>query len=188
MLLYYYYDLILRFFYVLLHLVNPRGIKRPLASGLITFFINGNPVFSNGLRSLPRNPPDYIILGNWVFDNLISVDKYFAKALRRFATCLLVNNNLRGKLVSLSPIIFDDNLKTTSVSFFIAYISLLSCKFDSFTFKLLFCVIFRLIKTKPLYDIKLTKILQFLVKIQKQFLLLLKEWNKILYFLYLSLL
>ena len=31
-----------------------------------------------------------------------------------------INNNLWGKLVSLSPIILDDNLKITSVSFFIA--------------------------------------------------------------------
>ena len=45
-----------------------------LAYGLITFFINVNPAFSNGPRSLPRNPPDYIILGIWVFDSLISVD------------------------------------------------------------------------------------------------------------------
>ena len=55
--------------------VNPRGIKKLLANGLITFFINGNPVFSNGAGSLPRNPPDCIILDKWVFDNLISVDK-----------------------------------------------------------------------------------------------------------------
>ena len=27
--------------------VNPNGIKKLLANGLITFFINGNPVFSN---------------------------------------------------------------------------------------------------------------------------------------------
>ena len=33
--------------------VNPKGIKTLLANGLITFFIKGNPVFSNG----PRNPP-----------------------------------------------------------------------------------------------------------------------------------
>ena len=55
--------------------VNPKGIKTLLANGLITFFINGNPVFSNGPRSLPRNPPDCIILDIWVFDNLVSVDK-----------------------------------------------------------------------------------------------------------------
>ena len=73
--------------------VNPKGIKILLANGLITFFINGNPVFSNGPSNLPRNPPDCIIFNNWVFDNLISVDEWFAKALRRFETFLLVNNN-----------------------------------------------------------------------------------------------
>ena len=42
--------------------VNHKGIKTILANGLIIFFINANPVFSNGPRSLPRNPPDCIIL------------------------------------------------------------------------------------------------------------------------------
>ena len=55
--------------------VNPRGIKMLLASGLITFFINGSVAFSNGPSNLPGNLPDCIILDNWVFDNLISVDK-----------------------------------------------------------------------------------------------------------------
>ena len=49
-------------------LVNPNGIKTLLANGLITFFISGNPVFSNGPRSIPRNHPDCIILNIWVFD------------------------------------------------------------------------------------------------------------------------
>ena len=40
--------------------VNPKGIKT--LYGLIAFFISGNPVFSNGPRSLARNPPDCIIL------------------------------------------------------------------------------------------------------------------------------
>ena len=63
-----------------------------------------------------------------------------AKALRRFATFLLVKNHLWEKLVSSSElsIIFDDRLRTTSVSFFIADFNLLSCEFDSFTFKLLY--------------------------------------------------
>ena len=51
-----------------------------------------------------------------------------------YEDCLLVNNNLWGKIVLLSPIICDDNLKTTSVSFFIAELNLLSCECDSFTF------------------------------------------------------
>ena len=44
------------------------------------------------------------------------------------------------KMLSSSelPIIFDDNLKTTSVSFFIADLNLLSCEFDSFAFKLMY--------------------------------------------------
>ena len=44
--------------------VNLNGIKRLLASGLGTFFIKGNPAFSNGPKSLPKNPPDYPILCN----------------------------------------------------------------------------------------------------------------------------
>ena len=41
--------------------VSPKGIKTLLANGLITFFINGNPIFSNGPSNLPRNPPDCVI-------------------------------------------------------------------------------------------------------------------------------
>ena len=41
-------------------------------------------------------------------------DDLFAKAFWRFETCLLVNSNLWGKLVSPSRMIFDGNLKTTS--------------------------------------------------------------------------
>ena len=55
--------------------VSPKGIKTLLANGLITFFINGNPVFSNGPSNLPRNPLYCIILDHSVFDNLISIDK-----------------------------------------------------------------------------------------------------------------
>ena len=44
--------------------VNPNGIKTLLANGLITLFVNGSPVYSNGPRSLPRNSPDCIILDN----------------------------------------------------------------------------------------------------------------------------
>ena len=38
--------------------VNPKGIKTLLANGLITFFICGNPAFSNETSNLPKNPPD----------------------------------------------------------------------------------------------------------------------------------
>ena len=73
---------------------DPKGIKTLLANVLIAFFINGNPVLSNGPKSLPRNYPVCIILDQCVFGNLISVDAWLAKALRRFATCLLGSNNL----------------------------------------------------------------------------------------------
>ena len=70
---------------------------------------------------------------------MILADKLFAKALQFFVTCQLINNNLYGKLVSSSElsIMLDDSLKTILVSSFIADLNLLSCEFDSVTFKLL---------------------------------------------------
>ena len=62
--------------------VNPNGIKTLLANGLSTFFLKSNPVFSIGLNILPRNPPDGLILCNWVFDNFILTEELFAKALQ----------------------------------------------------------------------------------------------------------
>ena len=44
--------------------VNPRGIKKILANGLIRFVFKGNPVLSNGPSNLLRNPLDCIILDN----------------------------------------------------------------------------------------------------------------------------
>ena len=44
--------------------VNHNGIKTLLANGVITLFIHCNPVFSKGLRSLPRNPPNCTNLDN----------------------------------------------------------------------------------------------------------------------------
>ena len=123
---------------------NPIGINTLLPHGWSTSFINGKPVFSNGPRSLPRNPPDYyIILHSLDFDSLTLADKLFAKALRRFATYLLVNNKFYGKLVSSLElsIMFGDSLDFTSVSFFIADFDLLSCEFVNFKFKLLYWVI-----------------------------------------------
>ena len=67
---YYYYGQILRFFLCIpasaadAAAVNPNGTKTLLANGLIILFIKGNPVFSNGPKSLPRNPPDCISLDN----------------------------------------------------------------------------------------------------------------------------
>ena len=120
------------------HVADAAAVRPSILNGLITDFNKGNPDFNNGAKNLKNLP--FCILVNCAFDNLISVDVWLAKALRIFATCLLVNNNLCGKLVSSSelPIIFDDNLKTTSVSFLIADFNLLSCEFDNFTFKLLY--------------------------------------------------
>ena len=55
-----------------------------------------------------------------LLEKSILTDELFAKVLQRSATCLLVNNNLCRKLISSLefPNIFDDDLKTTSVSFF----------------------------------------------------------------------
>ena len=57
-------------------------MKTLLGNGLRTFTIKGNPVFSNGLKSLPKNLLDCPILCNWVFANFILAEKLFAKALK----------------------------------------------------------------------------------------------------------
>ena len=43
---------------------NPNGIDTLLANGLSTFSSKANPVFSNGPKSLPKNPPYSPILCN----------------------------------------------------------------------------------------------------------------------------
>ena len=60
-------------------------------------------------------------LDNWFFKNFILADEPFAKTLRIFETCVSVNNNLCGKLVSSLelPIKFDERFKVTSVPFLI---------------------------------------------------------------------
>ena len=57
--------------------VHPNGIKTHLANGFNPFFIKGNPDFSNGPKSLLKNPP---ILRNWVFDNFILAAELFVKS------------------------------------------------------------------------------------------------------------
>ena len=81
-------------------IVNPNDIKTLLANGLSTCPIEGDPVFSNGPKSLPKNSLDCPILCNWVFDDFLLAHEPFAKPLRSFETCVLVNNNLCGKLFS----------------------------------------------------------------------------------------
>ena len=88
-------------------------------------------------------PPDYIILDNRVFESFISADGPFAKTLQIFETCVSVNNNFCGKLISLLefPIKFDERFKVASVPFFIPNFSFLSCELDSFTFKVWYWVV-----------------------------------------------
>ena len=84
-----------------------------------TFPIKGNPVFRNGPKSLPKNPPDYTILCNWVFESFILAKELFAKALWSFEICALVNNNLWKKFYSSleSLTVFDERFKVTLVPF-----------------------------------------------------------------------
>ena len=120
--------------------VNCKGINTLFANGVITFFINGNPVFNKVPSNLRRNSPDCIIFYKGVFEDLILADELFEKALRILEICLSVNNNSCEKLaLSLdSPIMLGDNLNTTSISFFIADFNLFNCEFDNFTFRLLY--------------------------------------------------
>ena len=44
--------------------INPNDIKILSASGLSTFFIKDNPVFSKDSKSIPKNLPDCSTLSN----------------------------------------------------------------------------------------------------------------------------
>ena len=90
---------------------------------------------NGAIRSI--NPPNCIILGNYVSESFLLADESFSKALRSFETCVLVNNNLCGKLVSSLelPVKFDERFKFTLVRFVIAHFKLLSCELDNLTYK-----------------------------------------------------
>ena len=85
-----------------------------LANGLTIFSIKGS-----GPKSLLGNPLYCTILCNWIFDNFILADepftknKPFAKVLRSFETCVLVDKNLCRILFSLleAPNTFDERFK-----------------------------------------------------------------------------
>ena len=49
--------------------INSNCFKILLANGLSKVFIKDNLVFSNGPKSLRKNPPDSPILCNWVSDS-----------------------------------------------------------------------------------------------------------------------
>ena len=117
--------------------VNSNGIKTLLANGLSTFLIKTKPVFINSPRSLPKNPPDYRILYNWVLDNSVLADELFAKDLRSLKIGVLINNNLCRKLVSSLelPTTFDERFKVTSVPIFNPDFNLLSCEIGTLRLK-----------------------------------------------------
>ena len=64
------------------------------------------------------------------------------KSFTKLETCVLVNNNLCGKLLSSlkPPTTFDESFKVIPVPFFIPDFNLLSCELDNFTFKVLYWV------------------------------------------------
>ena len=74
------------------------------------------------------------------FDNFVLAEELFVKAFRSFGTCVLVNNNLCGRLFSSleSPTIFEEIFKVTSVPHFIPYFNFLSRELDNSTFKVLY--------------------------------------------------
>ena len=67
------------------------------------------PINPNGLLRSDIKPLNCTILDCWLFEKSLLAYEPFAKALQSRETCVLVNNNLHGKLVSsLEPsIIFD---------------------------------------------------------------------------------
>ena len=73
-------------------MADAAAVRPNIPNGLITNFNDCNPDFNNGAKNL-KNPPSGTLV-NCAFDYLISVDVRLAKALKIFATCLLVNNNL----------------------------------------------------------------------------------------------
>ena len=73
------------------------------------------------------------------FDNFKLPGQLFAKTLQSLEACVLVNNNLCGKLVSSLelPIVFDERFQVMSVLFFIPNFNLLSFELGNFTLKML---------------------------------------------------
>ena len=86
----------------------------------------------------------------------------FAKALQIFETCVLINDSLCGKLVSPSPIIFDERFNVSWVPFCIPDFNLLSCELDELY---IYIELFNIISKQN----KLIILLQLLWKIQNSF-------------------
>ena len=78
-----------------------------------------------------------------IFDNFLLAREPFTKDLWSLESCILVNYNSCGKLVSSleSPIKFDESFKVTLVLLFIPDFNLLRSELDNFTYKMLYWVI-----------------------------------------------
>ena len=76
--------------------VNPNGIKTLLVYGLNTFSLKEMQLLVVVLKvylkilliSLPKNPPDFPILCNWIFDDFVLADELFENALQSLETCI----------------------------------------------------------------------------------------------------
>ena len=117
-----------------------------IGSAFFVFFSNGLDIvlsieFIDGSKGGPsisckpnKKPLKCTILFIWNFESFILADEPFAKALQIFDNCVLVNNSLYGKLVSILefPIKFDESFKITSVPFFIPDINFLKLRIRQF--------------------------------------------------------
>ena len=95
------------------------------------------------IKSRKLNLPNCIILDSYVVEDFILADETFAKASRIFEACVLVNNNLRGKWVSLLdlPAAFDARFKDMPVSVLALDFNLLSSELGSFRLTVLYWLI-----------------------------------------------
>ena len=118
--------------------VNLNGMSKLLAFKLLTFSLIAYFITLKVKEVYDRNSPSCIILEIFVFDILGVPGKLFAKAWQISAIFLPASNTFYGKIVLLLDllIIFDDNLKVTSL--FTANFNLLSREFDNFRFTLLY--------------------------------------------------
>ena len=87
-----------------------------------------------------RNQERVYHLRKKAFEKFILADELFAKAIRIFKTCVSVNKNLCGELVSLLelPIKYDERFPVTSVPSFIPDFNLLNCELYNFTCNVLY--------------------------------------------------
>ena len=74
-----------------------------------------------------RNYPNWKILENWIFEDIILADEPFAKAWQIFENCVWVNNNLSHHWNLQSNLM-------KQLHFFVADFDLLGYQWDNFTF------------------------------------------------------